>query len=163
MRVGRDLWLSHTERASVGDAERARLDALPGPRRVLVLTADWCGDAIRSVPGLVLALDATDGADVRLLSIDDHADAMDGLRTHGGAAIPIVVVADEHGERLGLWGPRPAPLQALMRARRAELGPPTKETMAEFYAPIMAWYGKDRDVTALQELLMVLERGGEAR
>lgn len=159
----RDLWLSYTKRASVGDAERARLDALPGARRVLVLTEDWCGDAIRSIPGLAAALEQTDGIDVRFLSIDDHPDAMDGLRTHGGKAIPIVVVADEKGARLGVWGPRPAPLQALLRARRLELGAPTAETMAEFYAPIMAWYGKDGGVTALQELLMILERGGEPR
>ena len=159
----RDLWLANARRARVSDDERARFDDLPGKRRVLVLTEDWCGDAIRSVPVLAAAFESTDTIEARYLSIDDHPDAVNGLRTHGGAAIPIVVVADENGERLGVWGPRPAPLQALLRARRREFGAPTADTMAEFYAPIMGWYGKDGGATVLQEILMILERGGTAR
>ncbi len=159
----RDLWLANARRATVDDDERARLDDLPAARRVLVLTEDWCGDAIRSVPTLAHAFETTDAIDARYLSLDDHPTAIEELRTHGGAAIPIVVVADEKGERLGVWGPRPAPLQALLRARRRELGAPTADTMAEFYAPIMGWYGKDGGKTVLQEVLMLLERGGEPR
>jgi hypothetical protein len=60
-------------------------------------------------------------------------------------------------------GPRPAPLQALLRARQRELGPPTDETKGSYYQPIMAWYGADGGVTTRQELLMLLERSGEAR
>ncbi len=159
----RDLWLANDRRAKVGAAEQARLTALPGPRRVLVLTEDWCGDALRSLPPLAKALEQAPGIEARYLSLDDHPDAIEGLRTHGGSAIPMLVVADEQGERLGVWGPRPAALQALVRARRTEFGAPTAGTAGEFYAPIMAWYGKDRGVSTLQEVLMILERGGEAR
>ncbi|GJM22801.1 MAG: hypothetical protein DHS20C15_27160 [Planctomycetota bacterium] len=159
----RDLWLANARRSTLRDEERARLHALPGARRVLVLSEDWCGDALRSLPSLAQALDAAPGVEARYLPLDAHPDAIEGLRTHGGAAIPMLVVADEHGERLGSWGPRPAPLQALLRARRSSFGAPTAETMAEFYAPIMAWYAKDKGVTTLQEVLMLLERGGSAR
>ena len=59
--------------------------------------------------------------------------------------------------------PRPAPLQALFRARRGESGAPGPDDMAAFYAPIMAWYAEDEGVTTPQELLMLLERGGAPR
>jgi hypothetical protein len=159
----RDLWLANAKRAAVQPAEQARLEALPGPRRVLILTEDWCGDAIRSVPVMARACEDTEGLEARYLPLDAYPDAIEGLRTHGGQAIPMAVVADAGGRRLGVWGPRPAPLQALLRAQQRELGPPTAETKGTWYQPIMAWYGADRGVTTLQELLMLLERGGEAR
>ncbi len=159
----RDLWLANSRRAEVGEAEAARLAALPGPRRVLVITEDWCGDAIRSVPSLAAALGSAPDVEVRFLPLDSHPEAVEGFRTHGGRAIPIALVFDEHDALLGAWGPRPAPLQAMLRERLATEGRPTAETMGEFYAPIMAWYARDRGVTVIQEVLMLLERGGAPR
>lgn len=159
----RDIWESNLRRAAVGEAEARRLDDLPGPRRVLVLVEDWCGDAARSVPVIIAALKDRPDVELRLLDTDDHPELLDEHLTHGGRAIPLALVADGEGRPLGLWGPRPAPLQALLRQQKAEQGPPTAETKGSWYAPIMAWYAQDKGVTTLQELLMVLERGGEPR
>jgi hypothetical protein len=159
----RDLWLANWHRAAVHPHEAARLAALPGPRRVLVLTEDWCGDALRSVPVIARAAEAAPMVELRCLDADDHREVLDRFLTHGGRAIPIALVQNERSELLGAWGPRPAPLQAQFRARRAELGPPTRETLVDFYTPIMAWYGKDGGRTIVQELLMLLERGGAPR
>lgn len=162
----REVWLANLRRAKVGEAEAARLAALPGPRRVLVLTEDWCGDAARSVPALAVALEASPLVEARYLPLDAHPEALGGaLLTHGGRAIPMALVADEHGRELGAWGPRPAPLQALLRERLRVEGRPgaDEESKGAFYAPIMAWYAKDQGVTALQELLVLLERGGTPR
>jgi hypothetical protein len=159
----RDLWDANRRRARVRPAEAARLSALPGSRRVLVLTEDWCGDAARSVPVIAKALADAPQVEARYLSLDEQPDAIARHLTHGGRAIPIAIVLDEHGRELGAWGPRPAPLQALFRERRREQGAPTAETLAAFYAPVMAWYGRDEGVTTLQELLVLLERGGAPR
>jgi hypothetical protein len=159
----RDVWEANARRASVRPDEAARLSDLPGARRVLVLTEDWCGDAARSVPVIAKALAAAPQVSARYLSLDEQPEAVAPYLTHGGRAIPIAIVQDEHGRELGAWGPRPAPLQALFRARRRELGAPDPPGMAAFYAPIMAWYGKDEGVTTVQELLMLLERGGTPR
>ena len=158
-----DLWESAVRRAEVSDVAAARLQALPGKRRVLVLVEDWCGDAARSIPPLAKALEASPDVEVRYLDSDSHPDVLSRHLTHGGRAIPIVLVQDEHGEHLGTWGPRPAALQALVRARKLELGAPTSETMATWYAPIMGWYGKDRGSSTIDEVLMLLERGGAPR
>ncbi len=159
----RELWEANWQRATVHADEAARLAALPGPREVLVLTEDWCGDALRSVPFLARAAEVAPSLTLRCLPSDDHPDLLSRFLTHGGRAIPIAIVRDEHGECLGAWGPRPAPLQALFRARRALLGAPTKETLGAFYAPVMAWYAQDAGRTIVQELLMLLERGGTPR
>ena len=159
----RDLWDAHARRVTLDDDARARLEALPGARRVLVLTEDWCGDAARSVPVLAAACQAANAVEHRYLDSDQHPDTIARFLTHGGRAIPIAVVQDEHGAYLGMWGPRPAALQALLRAQRRREGPPTPETKATWYAPIMAWYGRDRGRTTVDELLMLLERGGTPR
>lgn len=162
----RDVWLANLRRAKIGEAEAARLAALPAERRVLVLSEDWCGDAARSVPALAAAFEGVAQIDARYLPLDSHPGALTPeLLTHGGRAIPMLLVGDERGTLLGAWGPRPAPLQALLRERLRSEGRPgaDDESRAAFYAPIMAWYAKDGGVTALQEVLMLLERGGEPR
>ncbi len=158
-----DLWRHHFDTAAVDDLTARRLAALPGPRRVLILTEDWCGDAARTVPVIVKALSAAPGVEVRLLPIDDHPETILRYLTRGGKAIPVAIVLDEHGRELGWWGPRPAPLQALLRRQVLEQGSPKKEEMGKFYAPIMAWYRKDEGRTTLEEVTLLLERGGEPR
>lgn len=160
----RDIWESNLRRAAVHPDEAARVANLPAPRRVLVFVEDWCGDAARSVPPIQAALDGRPDVEVRYLPVDRHPEALSGnLLSHGGRSIPLALVADEHGRPLGTWGPRPAPLQALFRKQRAEQGAPTGDAVDAFYQPIMAWYAKDKGRTTLQELLMILERGGTPR
>lgn len=159
----RDVWESNWRRARISDDAAARLAALPGRRRVLVLTEDWCGDAARAVPYLAKAFAAAPDVDARYLGIDGDAPVMQRYLTHGGRSIPIAVVQEESGNELGAWGPRPAPLQALFRARRRELGAPTPDTRSEFYAPIMRWYAQDKGQAVVDEVLMLLERGGAPR
>lgn len=159
----RDIWESRAQRAAVDAEAEARLSNLPGPRRVLVVTEDWCGDAARSVPVLAAAFEKAPSVEHRYLDSDGHPQVLSRYLTHGGRAIPVAVVQDERGRELGAWGPRPAALQALVRARRRELGPPSRETMGSFYAPILGWYGKDGGRAVIEEILMLLERGGEPR
>lgn len=154
-----DLWHSYAGRAKVPSDVQLRLDALPGSVKVLVLTEDWCGDAIRSTPLLAAMASASDNVELRVLNVDQHPSALDTRLTRGARAIPIVIVFDEAGTEMGQWGPRPAALQAILRKKIAEEGSPTAETKGEFYAPIMAWYAKDRGKTVAEEILMLLERG----
>ncbi|MHC4817605.1 MAG: thioredoxin family protein [Planctomycetota bacterium] len=161
----RDLWLANLRRAGVDPDDAARLAALPGPRRVLVITEDKCGDAARSVPVLAKALAAAPEVEGRYLDVNACPSLIGRYLTHGGRSVPLAIVHDEHGRELGVWGPRPATLQAIFRARQRKLGgvPADLEKMGRFFQPIMAWYARDRGRTIVQELLMLLERGGVPR
>ncbi len=163
VREKRDIWESALRRVVLDEWMLDRLHDLPGPRRVLVLTEDWCGDAARSVPVLATALDAADGVEHRYLESDDHPDALLRHLTHGGRSIPIAIVQDGTGRPLGWWGPRPSRLQALVRARLRDHGRPPPGGVGEWYAPIFGWYGQDRGRSVIEEILMILERGGRPR
>ena len=158
----RDIWLANVKRAAVDEYAELRLQNLPGPRRVLVLTEDWCGDAARSVPVIATALALAPLVEHRYLDADEHPATLDRYLTHGGRAIPMVIAQDEFGNSLGIWGPRPSSLQALMRAQQRDLDPPGDDPVAKskWYAPIMAWYARDKGKSTVEELLMLLERGG---
>jgi len=154
-----DLWKHHWEHAEVDDDTFARLVDLPGPRRVLILTEDWCGDAVRSVPTIVRACQAAIEVEVRLMDITNRPELIERHLSKGAKAIPVAIVMDAEGNDLGWWGPRPAPLQALLRQRLIEKGPPAKDEIGKFYAPIMGWYKKDGGKTTLEEIALLLERG----
>ncbi len=154
-----ELWRHHWNHSEVPESIALRLGDLPGPRRVLVLTEDWCGDAVRSVPVIVKALTAAPDVEVRLLDIRGHEDLIDRHLSKRAKAIPVALVMGEAGHDLGWWGPRPAALQAILRDRLRELGSPKKEEMGKFYAPIMGWYKKDGGKTTLEEITLLLERG----
>lgn len=154
-----DLWTSYAGRARLHDDELVRLAALPGARKIMILTEDWCGDAIRSTPTIAAMDAACEDIEVRVLDVEVEPSALDERLTRGARAVPIVIVFDGEGHEIGQWGPRPAPLQAELRAKITAEGPPKPETKGEYYAPIMAWYAKDRGRTVAQEMLMILERG----
>lgn len=154
-----DLWHHHAENAAVDEITAGRLADLPGPRRVLVLTEDWCGDAVRTVPTIVAACEAAPNVEVRILDITNLPEVIDRHLSKGGRAIPVAIVQDGDGHDLGWWGPRPAPLQSMLRRQIVEQGRPTKETMGKFYAPIMGWYKRDGGKTTLEEIALLLERG----
>ena len=89
------LWTSGWERARIPEAVQARADALPGEWKLLVLSADWCGDASNTIPPLARLVEQTEGLELRLLERDDHLDLMDEHLTGGTArSIPAVILLD---------------------------------------------------------------------
>ncbi|MHC5009817.1 MAG: thioredoxin family protein, partial [Planctomycetota bacterium] len=97
----RDLWEANARRVRLAPEAIARLEHLPGRRRVLVLTADWCGDAARIVPVLGRAFEAASDVEARFLDTDAHPAVLSRNLTHGGRSIPLAIVQDESGRELG--------------------------------------------------------------
>lgn len=159
------LWNGLYEHFEVPADAVQRLGELPGRRHVLVLAEDWCGDAASLVPILAkLADSASDRVELRVFKRDENLAIMDDHLSHGGRSIPVAIVYDENLRKLGWWGPRPAPAQALFRERIRELnaGRLTNKT-EDVYKPLLLWYRKDRGQHTVDEILAILERGGSLR
>ncbi|WP_153465261.1 thioredoxin family protein [Sediminibacillus terrae] len=93
--------------------------------RVIVLTEDWCGDAMMNVPILFHLAERAE-MDVRLLARDQNLELMDQYLTNGKArSIPIFIFIDENGREIAKWGPRAPEVQQFIDQSLANL--PEKE------------------------------------
>lgn len=118
------------------------------PQRWLVLAEDWCNDAVSVVPVLAKLAEAVPGIELRILRRDEHPEVMDAFLTDGARAIPIVMVLGDDGELIGVWGPRPAPLQEWVQRHR-DLEAPVRVLEAR------KWYARDAGWTTMREVLAV--------
>ena len=93
--------------------------------RAIVLTEDWCGDAMLNVPILMKIVEKAN-INVRFLLRDQNLELMDQYLTNGTSrAIPIFIFIDSEGSEKAVWGPRAPKLQQLVDEVGAGL--PAKE------------------------------------
>lgn len=93
---------------------------------ILVITEDWCGDAMMNNAILRNIAEAAE-LDVRCVMRNQHIELMDAYLTNGSRSIPLYLFLNERGEVTGQWGPRAPELQAFVMAKWALLPPKTDD------------------------------------
>jgi hypothetical protein len=146
-----DLWRAVYQIARVPDDLAARAAALPADRHLLILSEDWCGDAVNTVPLIARLADAAPRVDLRVLARDQNPDLMDSHLTNGSRSIPVAIVYDASFTEIGCWGPRPRVLQ------RWVMGEGKALPKDEKYREIRRWYARDRGRSTYEEVLQLLE------
>lgn len=110
---------------------------------VLVITEDWCGDAMMNNPILRRIAEAAD-LDVRAVYRDADTELIDRHLTNGGRSIPIYLFLDANGEVVAKWGPRAATIQEYVMELRKDMpasdAPEYKEKQQAFIEQITAEY-----------------------
>lgn len=101
----------------------AELDAIrKAPRtNVLVLTEDWCGDALANVPTLGRLAKETGRFDIRVFLRDQNDDLMAQYMNGGFKSIPVFAFFDDSFREIGRWIERPASVTERRNARRAQI------------------------------------------
>ena len=151
-----DLWEAVYRNADVPEEIGARAAALGGPWHLLVLSEDWCGDAVNTVPVVQRLVERAPMLDLRIFGRDLNPDIMDAHLTGTSRSIPVVMMLDDRFRELGWWGPRPNALQAWV------LGPGQALPKDDRYRETRRWYAHDHGRTTLGELIAMLERGARA-
>ncbi len=118
----------------------------------IIITEPWCGDAAHSVP--MLAKMASKNSNISLdIQLRDSAPFLiDSYLTNGGKSIPILVIRNEAGEDLAVWGPRPQACQQLFLNMK-EQGIDFSKIKEE----IQKWYNTDKGVEIQKEIQALLE------
>ena len=146
-----DLWraLYRTLPLPEDLVERAR--AIGGNWRLLLLSEDWCSDAVSSLPLVARLAEQVASLEVRILARDVNDDLMQVHLTRDTRSIPVVMIFDATFSEVGWWGPRPALLQGWMEGEARAL------PKVERGKQKRAWYARDRGRSALEEVVRLLE------
>ena len=147
-----ELWNAVWRHSKVDDEFVGRVVALPGDWHLLVLSEDWCGDAVNTVPVLARLAERTPNVDLRVLGREANPDLMDSHLTGSSRSIPVVIALDQTFEERGWWGPRPTVLQRWVSGQGQLL-----EKTAR-YREARTWYARDRGRTTLEEVVSMMER-----
>lgn len=147
-----ELWDAVWRRATVPAHFVERVNALPGAWHLMVLSADWCGDAVNTLPAIARLAELSSNTDLRILERDANLDLMDAHLTGTSRSIPAVIVLDAGFVERGWWGPRPYELQRWVLNEGQAL------EKSERYKHVRGWYARDRALTTLEDVVSLMER-----
>ena len=84
-------------------AEREALARYDGVRHVLVMTEDWCGDAVMNLPIVARIVEALPDADLRVFVRPAAPELNAYYADQGVSHIPVVSFLQEDFRELGVW------------------------------------------------------------
>ncbi|GGG95054.1 thioredoxin family protein [Staphylococcus pragensis] len=119
--------------------------------KVLVITEDWCGDAMMNLP-ILTRISEYLNLEVRVFHRDEDTDLIDRYLTNGTArSIPIFIFLNDNFEQVNVWGPRAREAQEFVTNLRAEKLPakddPTyEEKEKEVHQEIVSKYINDTEL-----------------
>ncbi len=153
VRMQRELWLKTDARVAIPPALVERVERTRRGLQLVVVTEDWCPDSAYTVPYL-----ARLAALARVpLAIVDRTTGEALMRAHparDGRTVTPTIVLFRDGRDVGAWVERPAPLQDLFRS----IG--DSPANASRFADRGAWYEADNGMTALSEIVTLIEQTG---
>lgn len=151
-----EFWEALYKRAVLPEGIPERSREITELWHLLVLSEDWCGDSINTLPLVARLTEAVPSIDMRIVSRDSNPDLMDAHLTGTSRSIPVIILLDSNYVERAWWGPRPRPLQEWVVAEGLAL------PKDERYREVRIWYARDHGKTTLAELLDMIEGVGSA-
>src|SRR5918992_1172899 len=79
----------------IPSAVKGFFDNLKEPLNLAVFTADWCGDALSTTPGILRLADSTKGLSMQVFNRDEELELTNSfLPEHRAGTVPVFVVFD---------------------------------------------------------------------
>lgn len=114
----------------------------------LLLTEGWCGDTSQNIPVMHAMEKECPQLSLRLIMRDDNPDIMDQYLTNGARSIPkLVCLKKTTLEEMFTWGPRPAPVQAMVMDLLKN-----GVSKEEKGLKVQQWYNTDKTLSLQKEL-----------
>ena len=88
--------------------------------KVLVISEDWCGDAMMNLP-ILKRISESLQLEVRVFHRDEDTNLIDQYLTNGTArSIPIFIFMNDQFEQVSVWGPRAREAQEFVTQLRVK-------------------------------------------
>ncbi len=130
----------------------AAVKSLQKAQRWIVITEPWCGDAAHITPILYMMseLNLKVHFEIQLRDTDSE---IDNYLTNGTKSIPVIIVRDDEGKDVFIWGPRPAAAQELYLDLKAKDTP-----MEDIKIALQNFYNKDKAISIQEEFVDLLKK-----
>jgi hypothetical protein len=142
-------WL---KRGEILPGVKAAVEKISKPQTWIVITEPWCGDAAHTLPFMYMLSQLSMHIKFEIQLRDDRSE-IDQYLTNGGKAIPMLIIRDEDGKDLGVWGPRPKAAQKMYLDMKEKNVP-----LDEQKEQLQHWYNEDKGVTIQKELEALLTK-----
>ena len=127
-----------------------KIKSIQTPQTWILITEHWCGDAAHIVPFIAMMADLNPLIQLEV-QLRDSDSEIDSYLTNGGKSIPILVLRDENGKDLAVWGPRPAACQVLYLEMK-NAGKDFETQKIE----LQNWYNADKGLSIQAEICALL-------
>ena len=108
MGTNKETFVKFLNEIRIRPEDRAALGKLGRKLKCLVITEDWCGDALYNVPVVAKLVEGNPDIEMRVFLRDKNPDLMDQYLNHGlYRSIPVVAFFDEQMNELGRFIERP--------------------------------------------------------
>ncbi len=108
MGTNKERFVQFLNEITIRPEDKAALAKLGTKLKVLVITEDWCGDALYNVPVLAKMVEGNPNIEMRLFLRDKNPDLMDQYLNQGMfRSIPVFAFFDEHMTEVARFIERP--------------------------------------------------------
>ena len=122
MTTNKDKFLEAMAAVHVTPQDRAVFASHGEKLNVLVLTEDWCGDALTNFPVLARMVEGAPNVEMRVFLRDQSPDLMDQYLNRGlYRSIPVFVFFDEDMKEVARFVERPPKITEHMEQKQLEL------------------------------------------
>jgi hypothetical protein len=122
MNTNKDKFLETLAAVEVTPEERAVFKNRPEKLNVLVITEDWCGDALTNFPVLAKMVEGAPNVEMRVFLRDQNPDLMDQYLNRGlFRSIPVFVFFDGDMKEVARFIERPPKITEYIEQKQLEL------------------------------------------
>lgn len=137
-------WL---KRGTLDDKTQSTIQSISQDQHWIVITEPWCGDAAHVLPFIVKMAELNPHIELSFQLRDALGSEIESYLTNGTRSIPKLIVRDDLGKDLFVWGPRPQACQEMAKEMIDEGIAPDDRKIA-----IQNWYNKDEGATLQREI-----------
>jgi hypothetical protein len=123
------------------------------PQHWIVITEPWCGDAAHIVPFIEMASRLNGNISIHFELRDSEPNRINDYLTNGKSkAIPKLIIQNNEGKDLAVWGPRPVACQIIYDELLGE-----NADLETIKTELQLWYNKDEGKEIMSELSSLLK------
>jgi hypothetical protein len=122
MGTNKETFVKFLSEIKVRPEDRQALDKLGKKLRVMVITEDWCGDALYNVPVLAKLVEGNPNIEMRVFLRDKNPDLMDQYLNNGMyRSIPVFAFFDENMNEVARLLERPPKVTEQLEKKMLEV------------------------------------------